>query len=473
MEEIKQQIILVFRQVMMNKVETLDIKTSNYWFNAISKKQKSLEDFKHFISRSQDYKNLVKSTFIDAFCERMAGIDYQEFYDEFTIQLDHKMGDLTIDDIYKFIHSTHAFEEKYTRCIIDVYTAIKETPPSLNTIQRYLHKFQDDKEYNIVNLQKEISVEDEENDHDIDVIELNSLKRDQVALLEFYKKAKERFNDMRESSRSDPTNLNQNESIEVVDIFETVYGRNMNVREYFLYRDLIFNNVSHEQIIEKTSELKKKHDETFKLVVDLNHRYLNKTVDENIFIKEYLKNINNSDFMENLKMTVIASEEYKDKMCSRLCHLFNTMYDEELSQSDVLYIFANVRNKAFDLQDEEINNFLVEYKNETDAITERIFSIFIDTYEREPDMSEVSHYLEVYRVDVFKTQEEIDDLIQEQLYESLEYHDVIKKKIREIYFTIKKQNILPSLVYTVLQKVLPITDKKNIDKHIEKVLIEM
>lgn len=476
MDDLKDQILMIFKKVMMDKVDTLDIKTLNYWNNAITKNQKTLIDFKSFLSKSQDYRNILRSTFFDVFYERMSENDYQHFYDEFLTKYENKMGDITVDDMYTFIHSTPAFEEKFSKIITDVYSAIKDTNPSLSTIQHYLHRFLDDKDFNLNNLQMEIERQNTEQEHDIDAIELENLMRVPNDLLEVYKKYKTL---MKSSENVVDTNITTTHNTsqdnlyeEAIDIFERIYGRNMNVREYFLYKGL-FDDVPTNEIIKTVSMLKGKHEQALGDVNEVFNRYLDKQVDENTFIRDFLPKINQSDFLDNLKYTIISSDEYESKMCHRLTVLYNKMYDDELSTEDVTYIFGNVRNKGFDLHDEEINNFIVEYKNETDTIVERIFRIFLDTYEREPDVNEISQYVHVYRSNVDKTHDEIDVYVQNELYESLEYHDVIKSRIKDKYTSLKKTNILPSMVYTILQKVLKFDDKKDIDTHIEQVICGM
>ena len=241
----------------------------------------------------------------------------------------------------------------------------------------------------------------------------------------------------------------------------------MNVREFLFYKTTLETCTD---VIETITEFKEKHTSTLVAVQEIIIKYLGYNVDEERFIRDYLFKINNESFLQDLKISIIASEEYETKMKHRLNIIYNQLYDEELNADDQEYIFEKIKAEGFELLNEELNRFIVDFKNESDHITERIFRIIIDTFGREPDCHEIDSFSSVYRKNTGKTFEDIDKLVERELQDSLEYHDVLKKKIRDTYVKVKGTQILPSLLYSTLQKIVSDQDKKNVDTHIEAII---
>jgi hypothetical protein len=261
--------------------------------------------------------------------------------------------------------------------------------------------------------------------------------------------------------------------LHIVDEFEKVYKRNMNIREYLLYVHQL-RNVAVPKLASYITELHNMHVASFTEVGDIVFRYLHTKLDEDAFIKSHLSSISEPGFLDTLRNAIIASHEYEEKMTDRVSALYKSMYDETLDASDLSYVFGKIRAEGHDLMDESVNNLIVAFKNETDDITQHIFGIFVETYEREPDVHEIAKYLSVYRLHNDKAMSDVDAMIEKELTEALEYHDVIKAKIKKIHTMLRNTSVLPSHLYTVLQKVLQQNhESSTVDELITKLIQEL
>jgi hypothetical protein len=474
MQDIRNDTLTVFKKTMLNKVDNMDSKMLNYWVSAIAYNTKNLEDFKNFLLKSQDYNNVVRNTFINIFYDKLSDNNYHELFEEFQKQFADT--EISESDIVNFISTSKQYVDKYTKIISEMYEVVKGDTISQENLLSYLKKFQLMSSYTIDDLKDDIMNDtvlqdikprniDDLNDVDTSEFsieqqnEILSLWNDKTAFLEFY----------RNTLKEIPNNLNNKNIDTIINCFEDVYERNMNVHELLLYSDRLLASSNLKTDIEL---LKTKHFDMFIKVRNIVTQYLDDELNEDVYIKSYLPDIDQDGFLDNLVDSIINSSEYEHKMVEKLGILYKNLYDQCITEDDTKYIFEKVKADKCDIvNNEDLNNYIVEFKNETDHITERIFRIFIDTYERQPDIYEISKYIAFYRQqNSSQTKEDIDKLVENELYDSLEYHDVIKSKIKKIFTNIKNTNILPSVIYTVLHKVLQNNNKRDIDSQIEDIV---
>jgi len=481
MDEIRQNVSSIYKNTMLGKIENMDSKMLNYWVNSINRKDKNLVDFQEFLLKSQDYSNIIRNTFMDVFYERLSENNYYELFDEFQKHYTDKKVD--ISDISSFITESGIFREKYHHVIVTVYEAMKGQEPSEQEVNSYLLKFKQNSKYDIDDLRVDISMATSPFDMDENICgdlseeeqtEIFELWEDKAKFLEFYRSAKTaqpREILPQQVMEMKPTIENKSDNtLSIVDSFETIFKRNMNVREYLLYFDKLakLNEKEKDTFI---MSLKRVHDELFVNVQDILLRYLGSNLDEDGFIKNYLHRSNEENFIDRLKQDIILSDDYESKMKERLASLYKSLYDTTLDSIEASYLFTSIKNKGYDLLNEDLNNEIVSFKSKTDNIIERILNIFLDTFEREPDTYEVSKYLQIYRDNSSSPIADIDNIVEHDLQESLEFHDVIKKKIKKLYSSIHNSSIAPSIVYTLLKKVLDIgINNKTLETHIESLV---
>jgi hypothetical protein len=483
MQETRLAALSIFKEIMMNKVENMDSKMLNYWIKAINSGQKTEDDFRTFLLKSQDYQNVLRHTFSEIYYDKLSDKNYQNTFDKFLEK--HSEKNITEKDIVDFITASPEYVEKYTKIIKDIFELINGELPSVDEITVHLHKFQSNPHYSIDDLREDISNKTSITFQDADLYhdfsddqqkEIISLWNDKTLFLDFYRRVLSENTDHKNVDFADKGDSIVNNSrsksdvLDVVKMFEETYGRNMNVREYLLYiDDLLSQKVSDR--LGFINKLKKRHYELLINVRDIVNKYLNKDLGEDEFIERYLDDTNKDSFLTELEVSIINSEDYEVQMSNRLTTLYKNLYDVYLTNADTQYLFKRVKQHKYDLQNEELNNVIVEFKNETDNITERIFRIFMDTYQREPDVYEINRYVQVYRNNNERL-EDTDKVIEAELHDSLEYHDVIKNKIKKAYGIIKNENILPSILYNLLEKVLKSKITSTIDDLIDQIISE-
>ena len=475
MEDTKSQILSLFHEVMLNTMDTMDNKTLSFWVGSITKGTKSLDDLEAFLLKSQDYHNAVKNTFIDVFYDKIGGNnEYQDLFKAF-LQENTSHVRTSKSDIHDYIIQSKMFIDKYATIVGSVYEAVTNGSPEPETTVRYIRKFQELAEYSIDDLKKDImsdlilGPDDQEttcnhakngtsNDDDSvfdglteqQITDIKDLWNDKVEFVRFFTRgtADGSVAD-KEASAVASASATQDFPEDIITAFESIYARSMNAWEYVLYAAQ-----QPTDIVSFLNARKQSHDTAYDRVKELRQVYLDDTIDEADFIRDYLHDIHKPDFLECLKHDILSSDAYKHKMSGRISSLYKTMYDEELLEEDSENIFASVKGKAYELFNEELNGVLVDYKNETDQLTERLYRIFITTYEREPDIHELTTFLRLYRKHPDIDIQEVDAMVEKELVASLEYHDVLKQKIKQSYTDKKHANILPSITFKVLKMVL-------------------
>ena len=105
--------------------------------------------------------------------------------------------------------------------------------------------------------------------------------------------------------------------------------------------------------------------------------------------------------------------------------------------------------------DDNINRILSNFKEITDDITTHIFRVFLSVLERQPDIHEVEQHIVYYRDHIDdQTMVQLDECLENKLMNSLEYHDILKTKIKIAYKTVKTKDILPSTLFGILNQII-------------------
>jgi hypothetical protein len=490
--DIKKVLFDTFKSIMLNKIDMIDSKMLNYWINSITNQNKTLDDFKNFVLKSTDYNNILRKTFLDIYYEIIGDKNYHELFNKFLSLYDNSI--LQETDILSFIKTSEAFQSKFSEIISNMFQLIHETNATAEQIDYFLDKFRNNPSYSIDDLRADIDrfngILGTNNDMKPDNEDINIFGDDTIMdfteeqqneILQLWKDKPKFLKFYRENIGKNTRELNilqpepivpKANIINIVDTFEKVFQRNMNVREYLHYIDDM-KKVAMDKLHAYISDIYKHHYDTFINVRDITSRYLDKELTEDEFISTYLHEKDSEAFAEQLVIFIVNSPEYKETMCNKIGTLYKTIYDECLVDADIVYIFEKVKKQMCDVMSEDLNNYIVEFKNETDRLTERIFKIYLDTFEREPDIYEISKYLELYRKNIDKDIESVDKQIEMELKTSLEYHDVIKGKIKNIYLEKHNKNILPSIVYSILEKVIKSKDIENVDTFISELVNDM
>lgn len=476
-----------YNTTMLRKGRNIDNKTLRYWTKAIEEQTKTLDDFQDFLVRSPEYKNDIMLAFRDAFYDMVGVADYKECFDKFVAEKGEDSL-ITIYDIQKYITTSDVFVEKYSNVIKDMHKLVMGEEPDLGSLTKYLQKFQQVTphssgiSYSVDDLKNDLTRRQcSEQESFMPVSTPDGHCKDK-AMLEH---AEWDVNDIgggenvgvasgvNEGDTWKAQMLNVPHVLKYVDTFEQVFKRNIHIREFLKYFPRLLSSPV-EQCEVNVKALYDYQMSVYVSATDVVMAYLQKTLDEETFIKAYLFDIDKPDFLETFKKDVIDSEEYAIMMKKKIMGVYSGLFMEDLSAEDIDYVFQKVKQQNCELGDESINTIVVDFKTETDEIMQHIYAVYMNVYEREPDKYETETYLEMYRKLLPENSlDKIDDSLSDTLTLNLEYHDVIKNKIKRAYQSVKNAIILPSIMYKLLNAVLGMHDKKDIDKHIESMVLSV
>jgi hypothetical protein len=251
----------------------MDSKTLKYWTNAITKGDKTQEDFKEFVVRSQDYNNYVRSMFVDVYYELAPCISGQsDVHVLFEGMMKTNEGSIVSRaDIKRYISHTPDFQNGLATEIARLYKTLHGTAPDNANIQGFEEKFLNDPTgaYSLERLEQDIA---QQQSNQAGVIADNLDSSTQLA------EAVTHSPQMAQSQTSASNN-----DIDIIDLYETVVGRNMSAREFILFaRDL---NVAKDkaELANKIDDQIRQH---FLHVQDIINKFLDTTIDRDALLPD-------------------------------------------------------------------------------------------------------------------------------------------------------------------------------------------
>ena len=447
-----------------------DKKLIKYWANALAKGDKDRANLMVYISKHTDYINFVKYTFIDMYYDHLSNAednDIGKLFDKMMVAQDNG-SPMTQDDVWRWLSNTDAFQKQYADIINKMFISLQKRQSTPGEVHDFLCRLKVDRSYTVDMLQKDI----ENVGRESDVLD-SSLPSDMHDVLDANKlddgfSNNSILNDMQSRFQID---------FEIVDVYEKAFERTMNVREYILYIEELRAARRANCLTEHINTVRTAHTTVFARVKEIMHMSLNTYISEEEFIVSYLARAQDESFLDNLKHEVFDSDAYKTKMVDRLVSIYSDMYGETMSNDDAAYMFTCVKDREVELVSDELNQIVAVFKAENDEIVQQIFDIFFDVLDREPDLSEQAKYVLFIREKRASTDnhdtESIKDAIVLDLKQSLEYNDVLKKKITAAYAKFSSDALFPSKVYQVLDKIVPVKHYKDIDNRIELAVQEI
>ena len=211
---------------------------------------------------------------------------------------------------------------------------------------------------------------------------------------------------------------------------------------------------------------KSKFDIKYNICTNLHNLYTGKSLDIHYFCKVFFEYIdeNNDDYTKNVINILIDTEIYKTTMIKTISDIYLNQFDKTILESDINYYYNNVYQEKLNLQDENLLKLITQLNNETNNYIENIHKLYQEILNRKADDTEIVDGLKIYRSNV-----KLDPSfhIKDILYESIEYHDVLKTWIIET-FNLSKN----SVIYTILRFILENKDNKiKRDKTLLKELV--
>lgn len=478
----------------------MDSKTVTLWENSIRTKEKSLEDLQESLLGSVEYKthvsNMFKTIYYDIIGFDLSPSVIKTFLNENVNVIVSKKS------IRDFIIQLPAYHEKYRNIVQKIYlkTVTDENQNSVmpkEHVDFYIAKLQNNENYDIdciyndminnvhaqvipltsasasasasnyneendnVNENEELKIKEKVNE-DLDTLiaeayresgieapssddvdKIKNLMRQPSQIIQLLQKEKEK------ELKIDEENINN---------FERVFKRPMYTQEYFKY---VLNN-THPINFTKIYDAFYHNYNTLR---NIRKDYLNENFDEYVCIREYIDQFDNPDFLNTIVDTLIEWDAYKSKMCEQVQNNYRHLFQETLEQNDVEYVFNKIKAEKLSLFDERVNEILIELKTETDDIISKIFVQFMKVLERPPDTYEILEYIQIYRSLGYGTMENVDLQTELNLIKTLEFQDILKKKLKQ-----KIPKIMPRVLFKYLEQLIKgINEESGVDSLMQKI----
>ena len=226
--------------------------------------------------------------------------------------------------------------------------------------------------------------------------------------------------------------------VDRLEAFEGVFQRAMYVQEYFKYQ----------ATDQDLPALLATHNANYNRMREIFETYTGKTISEYYFVHQFLFSVDKPEFFENIVDDIVASPEYKSSMTAALEAKYAAMFDTAMSEIDVDYTFDIVRRQKIPIVSDRVVEILSNLKEESDGIIGNIIRVYNRVLDRPPDMNEIEQYVVYYR------QDGTDAELEKILMRTLEFHDSIKKRIRAEHVALRGREILPSLLFDILNRVI-------------------
>jgi hypothetical protein len=454
-QSVKSRITDIYADLLPN--QRPDPKMLNYWSTTLGKGEKSYVDFVSFVLKSPDYINHNKSIFVDVFYEYASclpeGLEANAMFDDLMTSFDGIA--ISRQDMRKYIVTSPAFVTSCGDQVKKLYKAARQSDPDVDVVNTYIQKFWNDPAYNVDALQKDITTPttpaplptpQDPPRTDVSPTESNGSPTP-IATTQL------------------PVILDKDDAKQCIDLYESVFGRGMNAREYMQFIDALIALPTPAARQKRIEAIKVDMRDAFVKVQDTLHRYLAQDITDLDFMREHLSAwLADKDYTNTLVRDIVASDAYLQKMTAKIATLHETMYGEPIPQEDAAYLFNKIRVRGLELMNEDLNREIQDFKDETDTYVQHLFDLYLDVYEREPDKEELAEHLKLVRD---AGTEVASASIKKDLRNALEYHDMIKKKIRKAYATVGI-TASPSAIYKVLELVLPFREDDSIDARIEE-----
>lgn len=399
----------------------LEAKHLSYWTDSIATGEKTIKDFIVSISKTPEYRAKVLARCRTVWCD--AGCSMTEFNVlEFDRWFEMRSLDSFIPDqsIYEYVVSTTAFKTKATTTIGQLFAAASMIPSQADSEE-------------LVAICQRLTVQNG-GFFTVDMVQpdINRILTS-MAYIEVDPNVKSivESDTLNEQTTSQKVGHSLDEMF--IEEFETVYKRPIFVQEYLQYLPnymLLNDPINAGQYI---CDLYKKHTVAYSRMADLHERFLDEVLKEYDYVKTFLsKVIYDATYIDQFALSLVNTKTYGEKMRATINDTYVTLYDERLEVTDLDFVFERARAARLELRDIQLPEYLAAFKAEADDVAQRMIDIYMVTYDRMPDRAEMSAHCVRYRSasKAHTPFDKVDAEVQAELMMSLEFHDVVKSKLR-------------------------------------------
>ena len=245
-------------------------------------------------------------------------------------------------------------------------------------------------------------------------------------------------------------------SSDIIDTFYNIFNRDITVFEFIKY--FSYFSDYEEDNSKKIEDYHNNFDKKYNIIFSVYTDFLNKKIDYNAFVKNYLYLIDesDSDFRNLIIEKIVEYPSYDSVMKEKIKKIYSNTYTIEISILDLLYFYHKVHNEKYSLIDEKLPQMITSLKEETDMYVSKINTVSNNILLRNAEHSEIEEYIDYFRNnhdDNLKPEIKLEN----ELFESLEYHDILKDIINEYGKTMNKK-LTKSNIFTMLQYLLNLED---------------
>jgi hypothetical protein len=242
----------------------------------------------------------------------------------------------------------------------------------------------------------------------------------------------------------------KNELLQVlIDTFASIFKRELFVEEFLKYYGQMnaLRHQTREDLVKWLEEVHVRHTEAFDMARKLYSDYREEKLGELAHVKRYLYTMDDEAYERILVDECLATPVYGEKMRRLLENLYEQSYNEKVPDDDLEHMFREVQRERCHMKSLQLQTMVTDLKAQTDDYLKSLHDIYHRVLERDPDPLECVKYKALYRTE----ERDVTEIqINDDLYESLEYHDIVKGKLKAAYELKNGKPPLPSQLYACL-----------------------
>lgn len=168
--------------------------------------------------------------------------------------------------------------------------------------------------------------------------------------------------------------------------------------------------------------------------------FFNREPDIFDFVREVLHHIDENDdtFLESIVRIFVQYPEYEQCTTQFILEYVQTTWELTLNPRHIEFFYSRVALERLAITDERMPQRIEALYDEYVKQTIEISEVFQHILRRTPDAVESDYYVEYYRN---KPSTKVSIIVEDELYESLEYQDVVKEMIIELRPSIGRHQV--------------------------------
>ena len=242
----------------------------------------------------------------------------------------------------------------------------------------------------------------------------------------------------------------------VCDRFFSIFNRDITSFEMIKYYDTFTQGDESE-----TDQHIRRYHENFTIkfgkVVTIFKDFLSEPLDYFEFVKRYIDYMEEDDtnYDETIIDIVIGYDSYQNVMHDQIRSVYKSTFDRNITDHDMNYFYEQAHNDRLSIVCESLPIIVSTLKKETDEYIATIHAIMTRVLNRKADLTEEVTYIDYFRHKPSNLKPDIR--LENELYESLEYHDVLKEAIANQFAGDKQLG--RSELFKMLTHILKVPDK--------------